>query len=221
LSANRPLPLLSGLEGPDDEALSAICVRRSLRRGESLDPQDGATPGVMVLRSGLMRVSAGDAEGDGVLAGLIGAGDVHGLEAALTGRASSHTAVALTDVVGFAAEASRLRRLASERPGLALALAGAAAAQMGRVQDELACQARHRIEQRQARLLLGLQRRLNEGGLLLTQDELSQMLAVQRTTVTMLANRLKEAGLIAYARGRIRILDLDGLSRLACGCPLS
>ena len=173
----------------------------------------------MFLRSGLMRVSAGNAEGDGVLAGLVGPGDAHGLEAALAKRVNGHIAVALTDVVGFSVEASRLRRLAGERPGLALALAAAAAEQMGLARDELACQARHRIEQRQARLLLGLQKRLNEGGLLITQDELSQMLAVQRTTVTQLANRLKEAGLIAYARGRVRILDRDGLSRLACGCP--
>jgi hypothetical protein len=44
------------------------------------------------------------------------------------------------------------------------------------------------------------------------------MLGVQRTTVTAAAQGLQERGLIAYSRGKIRILDRSGLKGGACEC---
>jgi CRP-like cAMP-binding protein len=47
--------------------------------------------------------------------------------------------------------------------------------------------------------------------LALTQEFLAQMLGVQRSSVSLVANTLQQAGLIRYGRGRIEILDLEGL----------
>ena len=44
------------------------------------------------------------------------------------------------------------------------------------------------------------------------------MLGVRRTTVTMVAGVLQEAGLIRYRRGRIEIIDRCGLEEAACEC---
>jgi hypothetical protein len=52
----------------------------------------------------------------------------------------------------------------------------------------------------------------------LTQEFLSQMLGVQRTSVTLVARKLQEAGLINYRRGRIHILDVEGLQDSCCEC---
>jgi CRP-like cAMP-binding protein len=52
----------------------------------------------------------------------------------------------------------------------------------------------------------------------LTQEFLSQMLGVRRTTVTLIARALQEAGLISYRRGQIVILDRAGLEEAACEC---
>jgi Mn-dependent DtxR family transcriptional regulator len=41
---------------------------------------------------------------------------------------------------------------------------------------------------------------------------------VRRTTVTVVAGRLQEAGLVRYRRGRIIVLDRAGLEHLACEC---
>lgn len=216
LSADSSFPNLPGLEPGDEEALRAICAYRTLKAGEVFYIQGDESPQVLFPRSGLVRVSTGVANGEGVLAGLIGQGDVVGLSAALVGRAS-HTATAVTDVAGFATEGARLRRLAIERPGLALFLATVAAAQASAAQDELARHARHRIDQRLARLLLRLADHMGGTEVRVTQDELAEMLAVQRTTVTALASRLKDLGILAYARGRIRILDRERIARQACG----
>jgi Crp-like helix-turn-helix domain len=47
---------------------------------------------------------------------------------------------------------------------------------------------------------------------------LSEMLGVRRTTVTMVAGVLQEAGLIRYRRGRIEIVDRRGLEEASCEC---
>ena len=43
------------------------------------------------------------------------------------------------------------------------------------------------------------------------QEFLSEMLGVQRSSVTLVARHLQEAGLINYRRGRIHVLDVEGL----------
>jgi Mn-dependent DtxR family transcriptional regulator len=51
-----------------------------------------------------------------------------------------------------------------------------------------------------------------------TQEFLSHMLGVRRNTVSIEAHSLQQAGLIRYARGKITILDRDGLEDCACEC---
>jgi Mn-dependent DtxR family transcriptional regulator len=52
----------------------------------------------------------------------------------------------------------------------------------------------------------------------LTQQFLGQMMGVQRSTVSLAANTLRQAGLIRYRRGNIEILDVEGLREAACEC---
>lgn len=44
------------------------------------------------------------------------------------------------------------------------------------------------------------------------------MLGIRRTTVTLVARELQNAGLIRYTRGKIVILDRPGLEEAACSC---
>jgi CRP-like cAMP-binding protein len=81
-----------------------------------------------------------------------------------------------------------------------------------------ACNALHDVEGRMCRWLLMTQDRLMSSLLPLTQEHLSIMLGVQRTTVTAVAQELQEAGLISYSRGKIRVLSREGLQRRACEC---
>ena len=85
-------------------------------------------------------------------------------------------------------------------------------------QQIAACNAVHSAEARFARWLLQVQDRIDSDSLPLTQEFLSQMLGIRRTTVTLVARALQEAGLIRYKRGRIVILDRAGLEEAACEC---
>jgi Mn-dependent DtxR family transcriptional regulator len=60
--------------------------------------------------------------------------------------------------------------------------------------------------------------RVGEGAFTLTQDFLAIMLGVRRASVTVAAGMLQRAGFIQYSRGRLEVLDRDGLEAASCEC---
>jgi CRP-like cAMP-binding protein len=91
-------------------------------------------------------------------------------------------------------------------------------AMFGQVTQLVACTHFHEVEQRAARWLLMVQDRMPGDDFPLTHEVLSLMLGVRRSSVTVAAGRLSDAGLIDYRRGRIRIVDRDGLEKRSCEC---
>jgi CRP-like cAMP-binding protein len=89
---------------------------------------------------------------------------------------------------------------------------------LAQVQQTAACNALHPLEARLARWLLQTLDRADDPKLPLTQDFMAQMLAVRRTTVTLVASQLQEAGLIRYRRGLVVVLDRARLEEAACEC---
>ncbi len=89
---------------------------------------------------------------------------------------------------------------------------------LAQVQQTAACNALHAMESRLARWLLQTRDRIDSDALPLTQEFLSQMLGVQRTTVTLVARQLEQAGVIQNRRGRIVVVDRKGLEDVACKC---
>src|SRR5262249_18461938 len=89
---------------------------------------------------------------------------------------------------------------------------------LAHVSQMVACNALHSAEARLARWLLQATDRTEVPPVTLTHDLISQMLGARRTTITLLAGKLKENGLIQYRRGRITILDRPGLEAIACEC---
>ena len=85
-------------------------------------------------------------------------------------------------------------------------------------QQSAACQALHPVEARMCRWLLQAQDAIGGDTLNLTQEFLSHMLGVRRTSVSGSANKLQEDGLITYKRGVIRVLDRKALEKSSCEC---
>ena len=52
----------------------------------------------------------------------------------------------------------------------------------------------------------------------MTHRLLAEMLAVQRSTITLTARMMNTAGLIRHERGSITVLDKAGLEDLTCEC---
>jgi CRP-like cAMP-binding protein len=85
-------------------------------------------------------------------------------------------------------------------------------------QQIAACNAVHEGPARLCRWLLQTADRIGSNQLPLTQELISQMMSVRRTTVTLLAQSLQRKGVIKYARGHIVILDREHLEHCACEC---
>jgi CRP-like cAMP-binding protein len=85
-------------------------------------------------------------------------------------------------------------------------------------QQSTACMANHDVEARLCRWLLRARDLSGSDHLPFTQEFLAEMLGVRRTSVTTVAHKLQEAGMVRYTRGRIEILDVEGLRDTACEC---
>jgi CRP-like cAMP-binding protein len=80
------------------------------------------------------------------------------------------------------------------------------------------CNALHPLEQRFARMLLEMADRSGKNVIELSQEFIAEVLGVRRETVGLIAVNLQRSGHIAYARGRIDILDRSSLEATSCEC---
>ena len=80
------------------------------------------------------------------------------------------------------------------------------------------CNRHHSLDQQLCRWLLMSLDRLKGSELVMTQELIANMLGVRREGVTESALKLQEAGLIRYTRGRISVLDRQGLEKRTCEC---
>jgi len=86
------------------------------------------------------------------------------------------------------------------------------------VAQSAACAHFHALDKRCCRWLLMTCDRMQEDDFPLTQEFLAMMLGVRRAGVTQAAGKLQRDGLIRYGRGRVRIIDRNGLVKRACEC---
>lgn len=91
-------------------------------------------------------------------------------------------------------------------------------AYLTQVSQSVACNRLHSTEERFARWILLSHDRVRGDDVHLTQEFLADMLGVHRPSVSLVARRFQQAGLLDYRRGAIRILDRVGLEGMACEC---
>jgi CRP-like cAMP-binding protein len=156
--------------------------------------------------------------GDTVEAAMVGSDGVVGASAALDGRISlSRGIVQLAgDIVLCSVDG--LRSAASQSPQLLSLLIRHEQTVYAQAQQSAACLATHHIQARLCRWLLRARDLADSDTLNFTQEYLAEMLAVQRSSVTVVAHTLQAAGLIKYSRGKIQIVDADALHDGACEC---
>lgn len=80
------------------------------------------------------------------------------------------------------------------------------------------CNRHHSLDQQLCRWLLLSMDRLSGNHMVMTQELIANMLGVRREGVTAAAGSLQNAGLIRYTRGRIEVINREGLEARTCEC---
>ncbi len=89
---------------------------------------------------------------------------------------------------------------------------------LSQVMQTVACNALHLVEERLCRWLLMMHDRAEGEQLTYTHEFLARIMGVNRTSITLAAQSLQNAGLIKYRRGLMQIEDRLGLEKAACEC---
>jgi CRP-like cAMP-binding protein len=118
-------------------------------------------------------------------------------------------------------EASTFRKHLMDLPGLKNLVERHLYALMQQVLQSAACNRLHGMEERAARWLLMTHDRARVDTFPLTQEFLANMLAVRRATANVATGTLRKAGLIRYVRGKVTVVDREGLESAACECYTS
>jgi CRP-like cAMP-binding protein len=157
-------------------------------------------------------------DGHTVEVALFGRGGVAGLLSALVTREAFGRYV-----VQMAGTASRiavehLDEVRNVRPKLRQLIASYGELLLGQTFQILTCNAVHPVEARCCRWILMMHDRAEQDTLPLTHEFLSEMLGVQRSTVSVVLRTLQTAGLIQQGRGSITVMDRAGLEETVCEC---
>jgi CRP-like cAMP-binding protein len=96
--------------------------------------------------------------------------------------------------------------------------AGEAQALITQMSQTAVCNRHHSLDQQLCRWLLLSLDRLKGDELVMTQEQIANMLGVRREGVNEGALKLQQAGLIRYVRGHITVLDRAGLEKRTCEC---
>jgi CRP-like cAMP-binding protein len=150
--------------------------------------------------------------------GLVGNDGVTGIAVILGAESTCSRAVVAVAGDAFRLSAKRLQQEVAHPGPVQNLLLRYTQALITQVSQTAVCNRLHSVEQRLCRWLLLCHDRKNRSDLLMTQELIANMLGGRRESVTVAAGHLQDAGLIHYCRGRISILDRNGLESNVCEC---
>lgn len=156
--------------------------------------------------------------GEVVETAMVGRDGLVGSSAALNGGVSLNRAIIQVGGSCLRCSVGPLKEILKDHSTVRSLLGAHEQALLAQAQQSAACNATHVIESRLARWLLRAADLHGSNELPLTQEYIAQMLGVRRTSVTVVARTLQEAGMIRYARGRITLIDVLALQETACEC---
>jgi CRP-like cAMP-binding protein len=138
--------------------------------------------------------------------------------AAIDGRISLSRAIVQLEGDALACDVGALKTIVAQSPGMVSVLMRHEQFVYSQVQQSAACMAAHDLEARLCRWLLRARDLVDTDTLHFTQEFLAEMLGVRRSSVSVVAHTLQQAGMIKYSRGRIQIVDIQALRDTVCEC---
>jgi len=215
LGSNRLLRLIAA---EDFARLQPHLKSVPLPPGRVLYPFGAAIEHVYFPVSGMISLLAVMRSGEQIETGVIGRDGVAGASVAIDGWTSGAQATVQIEGAAWQIPAGDFLKIYRTSDGFRSLINRYVGIVLFQAQQSAACNAIHSLEARLCRWMLHVQDTLQEDVIALTQEFLSHMLGVRRTSVSLCAHALQKSGLIQYARGKIKIVDREGLQEKACEC---
>jgi CRP-like cAMP-binding protein len=210
--------LLSALGDADRQAIIPVLAEFPLERGQVLFEPGDPVLHVYFPSSAILSVATVMRDGATVETSTIGNESGAPLLRAMIAQPSPSRIFAQVGGAALRLSASALRTRATQSPAMMSLLVRHASSITFQAEQGVACNVLHGAVARLARWLLMTQDRTGSRSLPLTQEYMSVMTGVQRTTISVVANELRRGGLIRFSRGVVEITDRKGLEAAACEC---
>lgn len=190
----------------------------SPQTGSVLNEPGDEVDSVLFPHTGMVSLLAVMRDGAAIETATVGREGVIGAMAGVGLHVTLTRTVVQTPLTASKIGAAQFRRVVSANDELRDLIVRYNEVLLAQVQMTAACNAIHSLEARLSRWILQTRDRIDEEAIPLTQELLSEMLGVRRTSVSEIASRLQAANLITYSRGKIVIVDRSLLERNACEC---
>ncbi len=222
-SVSRDLPqyenrILAALPAGERDAIKRHLSSVELPLRMVLQQADQPTEYAFFLETGIASMVSTLRDGSTVEVGLIGRDGVVGLASVLGTERTPFDCFIQSPGHGYSITSKRLKEHFATCKKLQERLLCAAQGQMVQMGQIAVCNRLHDIQERLARWLLSCHDRTDSDELSLTHEFMATMLGAPRSTVTVAAGILQQAGLIEYSRGHVTIRDREGLEDSTCEC---
>jgi CRP-like cAMP-binding protein len=166
----------------------------------------------------IISLVVGLSSGEIIEAAMVGKDGVVGAFAALGGNIPINRGIVQLAGPALMCKVSELRSAVLQSQSLLSTLFRHEQTVYAQASQSAGCMAAHQVEARLCRWLLRARDLAGSDSLQFTQEFLAEMLGVKRTSVTLHARTLQQAGMIKYSRGHIQITDVEALQETVCEC---
>jgi len=207
--------VFAGLPEADIERLDEVIGIRHVEKGHIIYMPEDKGGMLFILKQGRVQLYRLSADGRKLVLAILGPGGIFG-EMSMVGEGRYQTfaeAVEASEVCTLSRQ--DMERLILDSPHIALRLVNVIGQRLAETESRLKDVAFKSVPARIAALLLQL---ADQGRLVIdgyTHQEISEIVGTYRETTTQTLNDFRAQGLIDIKRKHIKILDVEGLKRIA------
>ncbi len=210
--------LLAALPASEFERLAPHLELTPLALGEVLYESGGVLQRVFFPTDSIVSLLYVMEDGSSAEIAVVGNEGILGISLFMGGETTPNRAVVQSEGSCYSLPASHLKLEFGRAGPMMHLLLRYTQALITQMSQTAVCNRHHSIDQQLCRWLLLSLDRLSSDELKMTQELIANMLGVRREGVTEAAGKLRDAGIIQYRRGHIKVLDRPKLEHYVCEC---
>ncbi len=210
--------LLAALPSSDLARIEPGLEHVRMRLGEVLYEAGGHLQHVYFPMTSIVSLLYVMEDGSSAEIAVVGNEGVLGISLFMGGETTPSRAVVQSEGHGYRLKSQLLKQEFSRFGPMMRLLLRYTQALITQMAQTAVCNRHHSVDQQLCRWLLLSLDRLAGNDLMMTQELIANMLGVRREGVTEAAGKLRDADIIEYSRGHIKVVDRSRLERRVCEC---